>query len=188
MRIMGKAMSLETGFDLERECGEDQLCAGIKGGIEAAIHAVSGLFDCGEGEAECVLAVDAKNAFNNLSRPAALWNARQLWPRASRFLFNTYQGHAALCLGGEKEPLCSQEGTTQGDPMAMLMYAAGTLPLVRSLKEPAEQGPQMWFADDSSKCSSLEQAREWWDKLGEKGCRTAIFPRQARPSWWCGRG
>jgi len=176
MRIMGKAMSMETAFDLERECGEDQLCAGQKGGVEAAIHAVSGLFDCGEGEAECVLLGDATNAFNTLSRPAALWNARQLWPRASRFLFNTYQGHAALYLRGEKEPLWSQEGTTQGDPMAMQMYAAGTLPLIRSLKEPAEQGPQVWFADDSSKCSSLERAREWWDGLGERGPPYGYFP------------
>ncbi|CEM26585.1 unnamed protein product [Vitrella brassicaformis CCMP3155] len=176
MRIMGKAMSMESAFDLERECGEDQLCAGLKGGIEAAIHAVSGLFDCGEGEAECVLLGDATNAFNTLSRPAALWSARHLWPRASRFLFNTYQGHAALYLRGEKEPLWSQEGTTQGDPMAMPMYAAGTLPLIRSLKEPAEQGPQVWFADDSSKCSSLERASEWWDKLGERGPPYGYFP------------
>ena len=51
--------------------------------------------------------VDASNAFNSVIRVAALWNARVLWPRASRFLFNTYQGYSHLVLEGCSE---SQQG------------------------------------------------------------------------------
>ncbi len=113
MRIMGKAMAKAVGVDAEIVCGADQLCAGLKGGVEGAIHAVSGLFDSG---AECALLVDATNAFNEMDRAAALWNVRILWPRCSRFLFNTYRGHAALFMCDQSAPLWSRQGTTQGDP------------------------------------------------------------------------
>ena len=57
-----------------------------------------------------------------------------LWSRASYFLFNTYQGYARIFVKGVAQPVLSREGTTQGGPLAMLMYAVGVLPLVRKLK------------------------------------------------------
>ncbi|CEM17529.1 unnamed protein product [Vitrella brassicaformis CCMP3155] len=86
-----------------------------------------------------------------MSRSAALWNVRILWPRYSRFLFNTYRGHAALYMRDQSAPLWRREGTTQGDPLASLFYSVATLPLVWEMKRPAEEGPQAWFADDSAK-------------------------------------
>ena len=40
-RFLGKIMAYVTGDDVRNECNNDQLCSGIKGGIEGAIHAVS---------------------------------------------------------------------------------------------------------------------------------------------------
>ena len=138
-RLMAKTMAALTGYDLQLECGVDQLCTGVKAGIEGAVHAMAALFD--DPATEGMLLVDASNAFNRMSRPAALYNCRVLWPRCSRFLFNTYNGHAALHLAGSPDPLWSQEGTTQGDPLAMLMYAGGILPLVRRLRDAGDRTP-----------------------------------------------
>ena len=93
-RIVGKAVCMATRVDIEDLCGTDQLCGGIRSGIEGVIHAMNDLFaqhhDSVPGWG--VLSVDASNAFNSLKHSALLWNARILWPHCSRFLSNTYRG------------------------------------------------------------------------------------------------
>ena len=79
-----------------------------------------------------------RNAFNSMNRGAALWNASILWPRFSRFLFNTYRGYASLVLHG-----------TQGDPLCMLVYAIAVLPLIQALVD-REKCDKNWYADDSA--------------------------------------
>ncbi|CEM36215.1 unnamed protein product [Vitrella brassicaformis CCMP3155] len=187
MRIMGKAMAKAVG--MRRLCDADQLCAGLKGGVEGAIHTVSGVFD--SGDVECAILVDATNAFNTMNRPAALWNVRILWPRCSRFLFNTYRGHAALYMRDQSAPLWSREGNTQGGPLASLFYSVATLPLVWEMKRPAEEGPQAWFADDSAKAEGLQPVRDWWAELQLRGPLRGYHPSGKKSKLvvrlWCGR-
>ena len=121
-RILGKVMALATGMDVEKLCGTDQLCSGLKAGIEGAVHTMRELFEENAGSGWGLLLVDAKNAFNAVNREATLWNARVQWPRASRFLFNTYRGHSILVVQGTSEYIFSKEGVTQGDPLSMLLY------------------------------------------------------------------
>ena len=95
-RILGKTVPLVTRADLEKVCGIDQLCSGLHSGLEGSVHAVGELFDehCNLGWG--LLLVDATNTFNSVNRVAALWNAQVLWPRCSRYLFNTYRGYVSL--------------------------------------------------------------------------------------------
>lgn len=61
---------MATTSDIEDVCGVDQLCAGLKMGIEAAVHAIiSDLFDANIDSVDgwSVLLVDASNAFNSLN-------------------------------------------------------------------------------------------------------------------------
>ena len=137
-RIIGKAVCLATRLDATLVCGSDQLCAGLQAGIEGAIHGMNELFSTHQdrGIGWGVLLVDAANAFNFLNRAAMLLHAHVLWPRCACFLFNTYRGWSVLVLRGSSTFLYRKEGVTQGDPLSMFMYAIGTLPLIRSLRDP----------------------------------------------------
>ena len=63
-------MALATGMDVEEVCGTDQLCSGIKAGIEGAVHTMRELIDVNAGTGCGLLLVDAKN--NSINRPGKL--------------------------------------------------------------------------------------------------------------------
>ena len=105
--------------------------------MEGAVHALNGLFNEYNEDGWGVLMVDASNAFNNINRLAILWNTRVLWPRCSRYVFNTYRGWAPLVMKGSSSLLYSKEGVTQGDPLSMFIYAIGTIPLIRAIDHPS---------------------------------------------------
>ncbi len=84
-----------------------------------------------DAESEAVLLADAANAFNSLNRKAALHNIHILCLPLATILMNTYKEDAQLLIDGETLHSC--EGTTQGDPLAMAMYAISTLPFVHQL-------------------------------------------------------
>ena len=91
-------------------------------------------------------------------------------------LINTYRNPSNLFVNGTT--ILSQEGTTQGDPLAMAMYAIGTLPLVDTLKSPLID--QIWYADDSVSSGSLSNIKCWWDKLTIWGPRFGYFPNSSK--------
>ena len=126
-RILSKVVCLITRTDAEEVCGSSQLCAGVPCSIEGAIHSARDMFNSHDWG---LLMVDARNAFNSLNRSSLLWNIMILWPRASRFVFNTYKGHSPLIIKGYTEVLFSREGVIQGDPLSMFVYAVGTVPLI----------------------------------------------------------
>ena len=103
-------------------------------GIEAAIHAARFAFELEENEA--ILLVDATNAFNALNRQVALHNIRRLCPPIATMLINSYRSPSDLFVDGD---ILSQEGTTQGDPLAMPMYGLATIPIIRKLDGICEQ-------------------------------------------------
>ena len=159
-RIISKAILNTISSDIQHAAGTLQLCAGQPAGIEAAIHAMCQLYD--DDNTEAVLLVDA---FNLLNRQAALHNIRVLCPSQATILGNTYGGTADLFVGGEV--LSSQEGTTQGDPLTMCMYAIGILPLICSLQSSGTK--QVWYADDATGGGTLEVVKIWWDHLISSG-------------------
>ena len=56
--------------------------------------------------------------------------------------------------------LSSEE--TQGDPLAMPMYALATIPLIDRLRD-IQDVTQVWYADDASAAGSLTSIRIWCD-------------------------
>ena len=75
----------------------------------------------------------------------ALHNISQLCPSFARVLINTYCDPVSMFI--ENDCIMSYEGTTQGDPLAMGMYAIATIPLITRLNHLAQQ---VWYADDAA--------------------------------------
>ena len=69
----------------------------------------------------------------------------------------------------------SKAGVTQGDPLAMLVYGLGMLPLTRKLKNP-DKWKQNWYADDSSCIAAFEALVEWLNLLLLDGPKYGYFP------------
>ena len=129
-RLIGKCVSKIRKQDVIDASGATQLCAGHKSGSEAAIHAMHDIFESDETNA--ALLVDASNAFN----------VRVICPIIAIYAINTIRAPARLFIIGGKE-LKSSEGTTQGDPLVMSLYAISLQPLV-TLSSVCYYAKQCW--------------------------------------------
>ena len=173
-RVLGKAIMAVIGLDVRKAAGVHQLCAGQEAGCEAAVHSLRAIFESADSEG--VLLVDATNAFNRLNRQVALHNIQRLCPAISTVLSNTYRTPAQLF--AENQVIYSEEGTTQGDPLAMAFYALATIPLSRRCKVPLTG--ELWFADDAAGGGRLSSLRAWWDNLERFGPDYGYFPNGAK--------
>ena len=73
--------------------------------------------------------------------------------------------------------LSSEEGTTQGCPLAMAMYALSLSPLLKTLNGLCRQ---VWYADDATGCDKLERLRLWYDTLLANGPKYGYFPNPSK--------
>jgi hypothetical protein len=178
-RIIGKAIVRHLRTDIQQASGPIQLCAGLEAGCEAAIHAIVQLFH--RDDSEAVILVDADNAFNRLNRSIALWNIRFICPALSLYAANCYNTPSRLFVTGGAE-LSSQEGTTQGDPLAMPFYALSLMPLLRELSGSIHQ---IWYADDAQATGKLEILRRWWDLLVLRGPGYGYFVNASKTTLVC---
>eukprot|EP00957_Ditylum_brightwellii_P052619 3989654-Ditylum_brightwellii.AAC.1 len=164
--LVGKIILFVCGEEVKTACGADQLCFGLRAGIEGGIHAMGLLWeDLGEEEGWDILLVDAQNAFNKLNRKAMLWHVCHYWPLGCRYGFNIYRHWKVSVLRGAEEVVYSKEGVTQGDPTSMFLYALGVLPIILQLKHHQQDVEslsriadrlQAWYADDSAKAAFFE--------------------------------
>ena len=66
-----------------------------------------------------------------------LWAVHHEWPSVARFEFNCYRQWSTMLIRVSDRTghlLYSKEGMTQGDPLAMVAYELGILPLIRELQ------------------------------------------------------
>ena len=104
-------------------------------------------------------------------------------------LINTYREPTELFVGGEV--LFSREGTTQGDPLGMAMYAIATVRIeyaiatVPLINKFGGNVTQIWYADDATaigKLTDLKKFLKWWDKICSLGPAYGYFPN-ATKTW-----
>ena len=178
-RIVGKTIAWSLNSEIQEAAGPLQVSTGLKGGAEAAIHSMKKIFEL-EGT-DAVILVDAANAFNRLNRAVALHNIQYICPPFSTILINTYRTSARLIILGGGEIL-SNEGTTQGDTLAMAFYGLCTNPILQSSKQRIPSVHQVWLADDATGAGNLADLRNWWDLIKSDGVKYGYYVKPSK-SW-----
>ena len=181
-RIAGKVIVSHLKEDVIQSVGSLQVCAGQDAGCESLIHAMRTIYE--DQSAEAVLLVNVSNAFNSINRNVFLHNVEVICPSIARFVKNCYSVNSRLFIigGGEVQ---SVEGTTQGDPAAMVIYATGIAPLILMLVEIRMQDNNHTktaaYADDLTVAGPIVQIRIWWNTLCRLGVKYG-FPEGSK-SW-----
>ena len=132
--------------------------------IEHAIRLLCN--SCADPESEAILLIDAKNAFNVPNIQTALENVKALCSSLHVALENSYSHPSHLYIG--KSTILFQEGTTEGDPLAMAMYGNAILPLIRRFHT-KDSLTQKWHVDDGSVVGKLKNIRALFDLLTHLG-------------------
>ena len=101
------------------------------------------------------------------------------------YVYNCYAKSARLFVTGSLE-IPSVEGTTQGDPIAMPLYAICILPLMRqiveSVKEKGMEIKQCAFADDLAGAGKLFALKSWWNAVVYFGPFIGYYAKSSK-SW-----
>jgi hypothetical protein len=170
--------------DILQSVGSLQACAGHEAGCEAAVHAMQRIFN--EEDTDAVLLIDATNAFNSVNRNAFFHDITVVCPTLAIYVKNCYTNTSRLFIIGGHE-ITSSEGTTQGDPIAMAIYAIAIIPLMLMILEvtnllPDKRTKMVAFADDFSAGGSIDNLKQYWKVLCELGPKFGYFP-EAKKSW-----
>ena len=168
--------------DVSRAAGKLQLCAGQQAGGEAAIHAMRQIFasdDC-----EAVLLLDAKNAINSINRKTMLHNINMKCPPLAKYVENTYSDPSSLYINDSEKNsakvLKSMEGTTQGDPVAMAMYALGLSVLQDVTSFEKTNVRQVAYADDLTGAGKISDLKRWWGLVNDNGPVIGYTPNASK--------
>ena len=106
-------------------------------------------------------------------------------PVLATFVQNCYAYRSRLFIIGGAA-LESAEGTTQGDPIAMLVYAIAIIPLilitVAKLESTNQDAKTVAFADDIAAAGKLTALKSLWSIIEERGPSYGYFP-QATKTW-----
>ena len=172
-----------TREDVKLAAGSLQLCVGHQDGGKATIHAMKEIFK--DKEVEAAILLDATNAFNSINREAMLHNIAVKCPEINRYVQNCYGKPSKLFIingkqNGDKCILYSKEGTAQGDPVAMAMYALGLSILQSELKHEKTNVKSVAYADDYVGAGSLQDLSKWWDNLTKRGPCFGYYPNAVK--------
>ena len=184
-RIMCRAIMKIIESDVRDTTAPRQLCVGVPSACEASVHAMDSLFNLDSTDA--ILLVDASNAFNSLNREAALHNVPILCPALGQVFKNTYKSPSRLFVTGGGEIL-SREGTCQGDPLAMAIYAVAIMLLINSLSTQCPNTTQIWYADDDSAAGTVSNVFDYWSTLSEIGPEYGYYPNASKTVLLCKGG
>ena len=177
-----------------------QLGVGTRGGVESAIHFISSALDVaavdGGGDDTILLSIDMGNGYGSVRRDAclrALYEHKELRPlwryvrwrfeHDSEFVFTDARQNNKL-LGIVKQ----QEGLTQGDVLAPLLFSLAQHSLLQSKQEQYPQLAGAAYIDDITQVGPINAALAWLQEL-EQDLPVVVGPRVKRSkcvAYWPG--
>ena len=132
-----------------------------------------------------VLLVDALNTFNSINRNVFLHNVTIICPAIAIYVKNCYSLHSRLFIIGGNE-IRSCEGTTQGDPIAIAVYAIAIITMILMIVDITskidDSTKTAAYADDATTAGKVIQLKNWWRTLCMLGPKFGYYP-EASKSW-----
>ena len=108
-------------------------------------------------------------------------------PTLALYAENTYKNPSDLYIENTTKEnnsrvtvIKSKEGTTQGDPIAMAMYAIGLSVLQDKISYDKTRVKQVAYADDLSGAGKITDLKDWWDMVIEHGPTIGYTPNAAK--------
>ena len=146
--------------------------------FEVAVHGVVDLFE--EDVSHGFIQIDASNAFNSIN-PTLILHVRILCPERATYI-NCYMKPSRLFITGGKE-ISSNEGNTQGDSMAVGIYALGLMLLLSSIiSNNSVNLIHIVFADDLTGVGKIHELIEWWKNVLHYGPYLGYYINESK-SW-----
>jgi len=121
-----------------------QLGFGVKGGAEALVHAVRCFCKADHARPVAIVKYDFRNAFNMLFRKFMLGEVRDICPELLLLLQQAYGCKSNLYFGDE--PIFSERGYQQGDPLGPPGFCIAIMKMTHSLGSKLNG----WYLDDGS--------------------------------------
>ena len=71
----------------------------------------------------------------------------------------------------------SKEGVTKGNPLAMIAYGIGILPLINNIKQKIPDVTQPWYADDVGDLGEFARIETYFNWLTHQGSGRGYYPK-----------
>ena len=107
-----------------------------------------------------------------MNQSIMLWRVCHLWPSGACFVFNCHRQQSYLIIRnryGRDNIIHSREGVTKGDPLPMVDYGIGIIPLMKCLKLMFPDVTQPWYSDYYGALGTFDNLEKYFISLKRNG-------------------
>ena len=180
-RLTSKLFAKAVNDRMENLLAPHQLGVGVRGGCEAAVHAVRKASTDNPGK--WVLQLDLENAFNCVDRGHVLNEVATLLPDCLAWTVSCYGSPSFLQFG--KNTITSSSGVQQGDPFAAVCFALVLQPVIKAVEaEVPTLASNVWLHDDGTAVGNKEELQQVVDIVKRDGPPRGLHLQPDKSTVW----